>query len=108
MKSLAAMWVRWGGGLVALVFALTGVLAVCGTLLLFVVVKDLPQVPEPLRRIIETPPLRIFAANGEQVLQIGGREYVPLNQVSRHFIQAFWPRKIISSGIIGASTSSEH
>jgi 1A family penicillin-binding protein len=87
MKS-CVVWIRWLGGLVALVLALTGVLAVCGTLLLFVVVKDLPQVPEPLRHIIETPPTRIFAANGEQVLQIGGREYIPLNQVSRHFIQA--------------------
>lgn len=88
MKTHAAIWIRWGGGLVALVFTLTGVMAVCGTLLLFVVVKDLPQVPDPLRRIIETPPTQIFAANGEQVLQIGGREYVPLNQVSRYFIQA--------------------
>jgi len=79
---------RWIGGLTAMVLALSGVAAVCGTLLLFVVVKDLPRVPEPLRRIIETPPTEIFAANGERVLQFGGREYVALNQVSRHFIQA--------------------
>lgn len=79
---------RWIGGLTAMVLAFTGVLAVCGALLFFVVVKDLPQVPAPLRRIIETPPTQIFAANGERVLQIGGREYVPLNQVSRYFIQA--------------------
>lgn len=88
MKAHAAVWIRWAGGLVALALASAGVLAVCGILLLFGVVKDLPQVPEPLRRIIETPPTQIFAANGEQVLQIGGREYVPLDQVSRHFIQA--------------------
>ncbi len=79
---------RWIGGMMAALLALTGILAVAGTVLLFVVVEDLPQVPQPLRRIIETPPTQIFAANGERVLQIGGREYVPLNQVSRYFIQA--------------------
>ena len=83
-----ALIMRWMGGLTAAALAITGIIAVGGTLLLFVVVKELPQVPQPLRRIIETPPTQIFAANGEQVLQIGGREYVPLNQVSRHFIQA--------------------
>ena len=59
-----------------------------GTLLLFVTVRDLPRVPEPLRRIIDRPPTEIFAANGQRVLQIGGREYVSLDQVSLHFIQA--------------------
>ncbi|MGD9246540.1 MAG: transglycosylase domain-containing protein, partial [Desulfobacteraceae bacterium] len=83
-----ALIMRWTGCLIAAALAVTGIMAVGGTVLLFVAVKDLPQVPQPLRRIIETPPTRIFAANGEQVLQIGGREYVPLNQVSRHFIQA--------------------
>ncbi|MGD9365720.1 MAG: PBP1A family penicillin-binding protein [Desulfobacteraceae bacterium] len=87
MKTKILM-VRWMGALSAMVLAFSGILAVCGTLLLFIVVKDLPQVPEPLRRIIDTPPTEIFAANGERVLQIGGREYVPLNQVSRHFVQA--------------------
>ncbi len=79
---------RWVGGVTALVLALSGVMAISVSLLLFSTVADLPQVPEPLRRIIETPPTEIFAANGERVLQIGGREYVPFNQVSRHFIQA--------------------
>jgi 1A family penicillin-binding protein len=80
--------VRWLGGITALVLAVTGLAAVMGTLLVFFMVKDLPQVPDPLRRIIETPPTEIYAANGERVLQLGGREYVPLNQVSRHFIEA--------------------
>ncbi len=80
--------IRWMGGLAAMGLALSGLLAVGGTLLLFITVADLPQVPEPLRRIIEVPPTEIFAANGERVLQIGGRRYVSLNQVSRHFTQA--------------------
>jgi penicillin-binding protein 1A len=86
--SVDTLIVRWVGGLIAAVLAVTGILALAATLLLFVSVEALPQVPQPLRRIIETPPTQIFAANGERVLQIGGREYVPLNQVSRHFIQA--------------------
>lgn len=53
-----------------------------------VVVQDLPRVPEPLSRIIETPPTEIYAASGERVMLIGGREAVPLNRVSPAFIQA--------------------
>jgi hypothetical protein len=48
----------------------------------------LPQVPEPLSRIIETPPTEIYAATGERIMLIGGREVVPLNRVSHLFIQA--------------------
>ena len=82
------MMARWLGGITALAVAAAGLAAICGTVLIFYMVKDLPQVPDPLRRIIETPPTEIFAANGERVIQLGGREYVPLNQVSRHFIEA--------------------
>jgi len=86
--SPALKMLRWLGGLTAAGLAVSGVLAVAGVLLLIVTVSDLPRVPEPLRRIIDTPPTEIFAANGERVLQIGGRGYVSLNQVSRHFTQA--------------------
>lgn len=79
---------RWLGGAAAVGLGFCGLLAVAGVLLLFAMVSDLPRVPEPLRRIIETPPTEIFASNGEQVLQIGGRRYVSLNQISRHFTQA--------------------
>jgi len=50
--------------------------------------KDLPRVPEPLSRIIETPPTEIIAATGERVLILGGRETVPLNRVAPGFLQA--------------------
>ena len=66
----------------------TAVLAVLGVGLFFFSLKDLPRVPEPLNRIIETPPTEIFAASGERILVLGGREAVPLNRVSPHFIQA--------------------
>jgi penicillin-binding protein 1A len=54
----------------------------------FVTLRELPQVPEPLSRIIETPPTEIYAASGERIMLIGGREAVPLNRVSPLFIQA--------------------
>jgi 1A family penicillin-binding protein len=54
----------------------------------FIILRDLPQVPEPLSRIIETPPTEIYAASGERIMLIGGREAVPLNRVSSSFIQA--------------------
>ncbi len=56
--------------------------------LFFVALKDLPQVPEPLSRIIETPPTEIYAATGERILILGGREAIPLSRVSHHFIRA--------------------
>jgi 1A family penicillin-binding protein len=79
---------RWLGGLMALLLALAGTVAVAAAMLFFVTVRELPQIPEPLRRIIETPPTEIFAANGEPILQIGGREYVPLEQISLPLVQA--------------------
>ncbi|HUT72668.1 MAG TPA: PBP1A family penicillin-binding protein [Desulfatiglandales bacterium] len=70
----------------ALVLAGGGALAVLA--LFFIAVRELPRVPEPLSRIIETPPTEIFAATGERVMVIGGREAIPLSRVSPHFIQA--------------------
>ncbi len=68
--------------------ALSGCVALVVVGLFFVALKDLPQVPEPLSRIIETPPTEIYAASGERIMILGGREAIPLNQVSHHFIRA--------------------
>jgi len=62
--------------------------ALIGVGMFFIAVRDLPRVPEPLSRIIETPPTEIFAATGERLMIIGGREVIPLSDVSTHFIQA--------------------
>jgi 1A family penicillin-binding protein len=67
---------------------LAGLGALLAVGLFFIAVRDLPQVPEPLGRIIETPPTEIFAATGERLMIIGGREVVPLNRISPFFIQA--------------------
>lgn len=71
-------------GMLALISA--AALVVMG--ILFFAVRDLPRVPEPLSRIIETPPTEIFAATGERLMVIGGREVIPLSDISTHFIQA--------------------
>jgi 1A family penicillin-binding protein len=96
----------------------------------FVSLRDLPQVPEPLSRIIETPPTEIYAASGERIMLIGGREAVPLNRVSPFFIQAvvatedhrfwdhrgidllrtlkaFWVNLLYSGRVEGASTITQ-
>ena len=53
--------VRW-------IFYFSLILAGLGAFLVisffFISLQDLPRVPEPLNRIIETPPTEIFAATG--------------------------------------------
>ena len=84
----ATIIIRRLSGFFYLVLLLGGVGALLVTGILFVVVSDLPRVPDPLNRIIETPPTEIFAATGERIMLIGGREAVPLNRISPFFIQA--------------------
>ena len=54
----------------------------------FALLDEMPRVPDPLSRIIERPPTEIYAATGERVLVLGGREAVPLNRISPRFIEA--------------------
>jgi 1A family penicillin-binding protein len=68
--------------------ALISIAVLVGVGMFFIAVRDLPRVPEPLSRIIETPPTEIFAATGERLMVLGGREVVPLSNVSTYFIQA--------------------
>lgn len=67
---------------------LAGVGALLMVGLFFIAVRELPRVPDPLGRITETPPTEIFAATGERLMIIGGREVVPLNRISPFFVQA--------------------
>jgi penicillin-binding protein 1A len=87
MTSAAGLIRRFSTALY-LAFALTGLGALLVMGIFFIALRDLPRVPEPLSRIIETPPTEIFAATGERVMLIGGREAIPLSRVSPHFIQA--------------------
>ncbi len=63
-----------------------GLLFLC--FVIFSAAKDLPKLPEPLSRIIETPKTEIYAATGERLITLGGREPVPLSRVSPDFINA--------------------
>ncbi len=58
------------------------------TILIFITAEDLPKLPEPLSRIIETPKTVIYASTGETLITLGGREPIPLSRVSPHFINA--------------------
>ena len=86
--SLFAVSLRRFSILFYLGLTLAGLGALLATGLFFIAMRDLPQVPEPLGRIIETPPTEIFAATGERLMVIGGREVVPLNRISPFFIKA--------------------
>jgi len=70
----------------ALGLAALGACLVAG--LFFFALQDLPRVPEPLSRIIETPPTEIFAATHERILVLGGKETIPLDRVSPYFVSA--------------------
>ncbi len=62
--------------------------AVLGTGLILYTARDLPRLPFPLSRIIETPQTRIYAADGQMLISLGERETVPLSMVSKNFINA--------------------
>ena len=84
----AAAFIRRISSTLYLTLALGGLGALLVVGLFFIALRDLPRVPEPLSRIIETRPTEIFAATGERIMVIGGREAIPLSRVSPHFIQA--------------------
>jgi penicillin-binding protein 1A len=65
-----------------------GLMAIAGLVLFFVAAHHLPRVPDPLSRIIETPPTTLYASTGERLMVIGGRETIPIDRVSRDFINA--------------------
>jgi 1A family penicillin-binding protein len=70
------------------VLGLSAIAVLLAVVFFFTMLDELPRVPDPLSRIIERPPTEIYAATGERVLVLGGREAVPLNRVSSRFIEA--------------------
>jgi len=59
-----------------------------GMLLVFNITKDLPKLPSPLSKIIETPQTQIYASNGQVLITLGERQAVSLDMVSKNFINA--------------------
>lgn len=64
----------------------------CGMLagfaLVFYASKELPRLPSPLSRIIERPQTQIYASDGQVLKTLGERKTIPLNMVSKDFINA--------------------
>jgi penicillin-binding protein 1A len=75
-------------GFYYLLLTLVGLGACLAVALFFFVLQDLPKVPEPLSRIIETPATEIIAGSGERILVLGGKEFIPLDRVSPYFVRA--------------------
>ena len=62
---------RHGFGIVYLGLSLTALCIILCMILFFGALRDLPRVPDPLNRIIETPPTEILAVTGERIMLIG-------------------------------------
>jgi penicillin-binding protein 1A len=54
----------------------------------FVVLQDLPYIPEDLRSLVYARPTEIYAADGSLVYRLGGRSYVTIEQISPQFLKA--------------------
>jgi penicillin-binding protein 1A len=87
MTSVSAI-IRRLRSLIYRALLLAGLATIVAMGIFFAVVSDLPSVPEPLSRIIDTPPTEIFAVGGERIMLLGGREAIPLNRISPFFVQA--------------------
>ncbi len=59
-----------------------------GMFLVFYTAKDLPKLPFPLSKIIETPQTQVYASNGQVLIRLGERQVVSLDMVSKNFINA--------------------
>jgi penicillin-binding protein 2D len=66
---------------------LTAILLIAG-IGFFVLVKDLPHIPDDLRNLVYSQPTEIYAGDGTLVQRLGGKSYVPLTQISPNFQNA--------------------
>jgi 1A family penicillin-binding protein len=87
MKSQAAL-IRRARIVFYAVLGILGIGVLSAVFFFFTLLKELPRIPDPLSRIIDRPATEIYAATGERILVLGGREAVPLERVSPIFIQA--------------------
>ena len=70
------------------ILGLSAIAVLTAVAFFFILLKELPRIPDPLSRIIERPATEIYAATGERVLVLGGREAVPLDRISSRFKEA--------------------
>ena len=65
-----------------------GLIAAASCLMVFHISRDLPKLPSPLSRIIETPQSLIYAADGQVLIALGEKISVSLDMVSPDFLNA--------------------
>ncbi|NWH05500.1 PBP1A family penicillin-binding protein [Desulfobacter latus] len=65
-----------------------GIMAAAVCLMVFHISGDLPKLPSPLSRIIETPQSLIYAADGQILISLGKKTSVSLDMVSADFLNA--------------------
>ncbi len=65
-----------------------GIMAAACCLMIFHIAQDLPKLPSPLSRIIETPQSLIYAADGQVLIALGEKTSVSLDMVSPDFLNA--------------------
>jgi len=65
-----------------------GIMLAAGCLMIFHISQDLPKLPSPLSRIIETPQSLIYAADGQVLIALGEKTSVSLDMVSADFLNA--------------------
>ncbi len=65
-----------------------GLIAAASCLMVFHISRDLPKLPSPLSRIIETPQSLIYAADGQVLIALGEKTSVSLDMVSPDFLNA--------------------
>ena len=87
-KTIVINTIKYLAGFYYLTLTLVGLGAILAVTLFFFILQDLPRVPEPLSRIIETPATEIIAGSGERILVLGGKESIPLDRVSPYFVRA--------------------
>lgn len=54
----------------------------------FVLIRELPHIPDDLRNLVYSQPTEIYANDGSLVHRLGGKSYVPLERISPNFQQA--------------------
>ncbi|MCB9236282.1 MAG: PBP1A family penicillin-binding protein [Bacteroidia bacterium] len=65
-----------------------GIMVAAGCLMIFHISQDLPKLPSPLSRIIETPQSLIYAEDGQVLIALGEKTSVSLDMVSSDFLNA--------------------
>jgi len=88
MKADLTDWRRFVARALPAILLVASVLMLAVIVGFFVLVADLPRIPDDLRSLVYGQPTEIYAADGSLALRLSGRSYVTLEQISPHFQKA--------------------